>query len=210
MKWHSLKTVKSYSKWIQFSHILLFSPSCCTNMFFTAPALLLRFTFFCVGIFIGNFPEIRYFSSAFYRYFWVILDSVIFLRPWWQPWKRRIRTVFDSCPIWFYQKNSFLYTPAHIILIMECIHYRFDSVGCWKWKPHCIEELIWLQFWFHTMERQKPFRWDTLIKICSISLWIGREINPNYFRWRVISVMVEEHLGSQNIWPTGVKVSVLG
>ena len=52
---------------------------------FTAPALLLRFTFFCVGIFIGNLPETRYLLLAFYRYFKVILDSVIFLRSWWQP-----------------------------------------------------------------------------------------------------------------------------
>jgi len=55
-------------------------------VFFTAPALLLRFTFFCVGISIGNLPETRYFLLAFYRYFRVILDSVTFLRPWWQPW----------------------------------------------------------------------------------------------------------------------------
>ena len=87
IKWHSLHTVESYSKLIQFCHIPLFSPSCCTNMFFTAPALLLRFTFFCVAIFIGNLPKTRYLLLAFYRYFRVILDSVIFLRPWWQPWR---------------------------------------------------------------------------------------------------------------------------
>ena len=79
------RLLKVYLKWIQFCHILQFLPSCCKNMFFTAPALLLRFTFFCVGIFIGNLPETRYFLLAFYRYFRVILDSVIFLRPWWQP-----------------------------------------------------------------------------------------------------------------------------
>ena len=57
-------------------------------MFFAAPALLLRFTFFCVGIFIGDLPETRYLLLAFYRYFRVILEStVIFLRPWWQPCK---------------------------------------------------------------------------------------------------------------------------
>ena len=55
------------------------------KMFFTVPALLSRFTFFCVGIFIGNLPETRYILLAFHRYFRVILDSVIFLRPWWQP-----------------------------------------------------------------------------------------------------------------------------
>ena len=54
-------------------------------MFFTAPALLLRFTFFCVGIYIGNLPEARYFLLAFYRYFRVNSDSVRFLRPCWQP-----------------------------------------------------------------------------------------------------------------------------
>jgi len=77
--------VESYLKWIQFCHILLFLPSCCRNIFFTAPALLLRFTFFCVGIFIGNLPKTRYLLLAFYRYFRAILDSAIFLRPWWQP-----------------------------------------------------------------------------------------------------------------------------
>ena len=66
-------------------HTLLFCPPAVQICFFTAPALLLRFTFFCVGIFIGNLPETLYFLLAFYRYFRVILDSVTFLRTWWQP-----------------------------------------------------------------------------------------------------------------------------
>jgi len=55
-------------------------------MFFTASAVLLKFTFLCIGIFIGILPETRYFLLAFYRYFRENWDSVIFLRPWWQPW----------------------------------------------------------------------------------------------------------------------------
>jgi len=61
--------------------MLLFSPSCCTNMYFTALTVLLKFNFFCIGI----FPETWYFLLAFYRYFRETLDSVIFLRPRWQP-----------------------------------------------------------------------------------------------------------------------------
>ena len=38
-------------------------------MFFTAPALLLRFTLFCVGIYIDNLPETLYFLLECYRYF---------------------------------------------------------------------------------------------------------------------------------------------
>jgi len=86
MKWHSLYTLKSYFKCIKLCNILLFSPSCCTNVFFTAPAVLLKFTFLCIGIFIGILPETRYFLLAFYRYFRENLDSVTFLGPWWQPW----------------------------------------------------------------------------------------------------------------------------
>jgi len=87
MKWHSLYTLKSYFKCIKLCNILQFSPSCCTNVFFTAPAVLLKFTFLCIGIFIGILPETRYFLLAFYRYFRENLNSVIFLRPWWQPWE---------------------------------------------------------------------------------------------------------------------------
>ena len=42
-------------------------------------------TILCIGIFIGILPETRYFLLAFYRYFRENLDSVIFLRPRWQP-----------------------------------------------------------------------------------------------------------------------------
>ena len=52
-----------------------------SNMLFTAPAILLKFTFLCIGI----LPETRYFLLAFYWYFRENLDSVIFLRPRWQP-----------------------------------------------------------------------------------------------------------------------------
>ena len=44
-------------------------------------AVLLKSTFFCIGI----LPETLYFLLAFYRYFSETLDSVIFLRPRWQP-----------------------------------------------------------------------------------------------------------------------------
>ena len=71
-------------------------------MFSTAPALLLRFTFFCVGIFIGNLPESRYFLLAFYQYFRVISDLVIFLRPWWQP-------CWFSCRYWYWHLCCYRY-----------------------------------------------------------------------------------------------------
>ena len=74
-------------------------------MFFTAPALLLRFTFFCVCIYIGNLPETRYFLLAFYRYFRVILDSVRFLRPWWQPWTAEV-LASDRQALWTVFRSS--------------------------------------------------------------------------------------------------------
>ena len=58
------------------------------NYLFTLPAVFLKFTFFCIGISIGILPETRYFLLAFYRYFRENLDSVIFLRPRWQPCNR--------------------------------------------------------------------------------------------------------------------------
>ena len=63
----------------------VYSPSCCTNVCFTALTVLLKCNFFCIDIFFGILPETRYFSLAFYRYFRETLDLVIFLRPRWQP-----------------------------------------------------------------------------------------------------------------------------
>ena len=74
-------TVESYFKWIKLCNMLLFLSFCCTDMFFTTSALLLKLTLLCIGIFIGIFPETRHFLVAFYRYFRENLDSVIFLPP---------------------------------------------------------------------------------------------------------------------------------
>ena len=51
-----------------------------------APAILLKFTLLCIGIFIGIMPETLYFYWHFNLYFRGNLDSVIFLRFRWQPW----------------------------------------------------------------------------------------------------------------------------
>ena len=71
-------------------NLLLFSPSCSTNMFF------LQLLQYCWNspFFIGILPETQSFLLAFYRYFRENLDSVIFLRPRWQPW---IRILCELC-----------------------------------------------------------------------------------------------------------------
>ena len=48
-------------------------------------------------MFIGILPATRYFLLAFYWYFRGILVSVIFLRPWWQPWKTPILFLSIEC-----------------------------------------------------------------------------------------------------------------
>ena len=47
-------------------------------MFFTAPAVLFKFTSLCIVILISILLENRYFALAFYRYYRENLDSVIF------------------------------------------------------------------------------------------------------------------------------------
>ena len=93
-------------------------------MFFTAPALLLRFTFFCVAIFIGNLPKTRYLLLAFYRYFRVILDSVIFLRSWWQPcgWDFHLHPHISPGQVWVINSNFFLQLNL-------CVCYRENQFG---------------------------------------------------------------------------------
>ena len=65
IKWHSVLTVKSYFKWMRLCNKLLFSPSCWANMFFSAPAVLLKFTLLYISIFKGILPETQYLLRAF-------------------------------------------------------------------------------------------------------------------------------------------------
>ena len=62
-----------------------FRPPVVQICFFYSSRTIVKIHLFCVGISIGNLPETRYFLLAFYRYFRENSDSVIFLRPWWQP-----------------------------------------------------------------------------------------------------------------------------
>ena len=84
-----------------------------SNMLFTAPAILLKFTFLCIGI----LPETKYFLLAFYRYFRENLDLVIFLRPRWQPCNRLFLAPIAKSDPWPGQKckNS----PNSILLGLE-------------------------------------------------------------------------------------------
>ena len=77
-------------------------------MFFAALTVLLKFNFFCIGIFIGILPETRYLLLAFYRYFRETLDSVIFLRPRWQP-----------CICFTQSKVPFIGMMTHEILLVN-------------------------------------------------------------------------------------------
>ena len=62
--------------------------------------------------FVGILPETRYFLLAFYRYFRETLDSVIFLRPRWQPCKEILSSFVSAAT----QDGSPIDKPARLII----------------------------------------------------------------------------------------------
>ena len=115
IKWHSVLTVKSYFKWMRLCNKLLFSPSCWANMFFFSSCSVVEIHPVVYQYFQGYFARNSVFVKGIYQYFRKILNSVLSLRPCWQPWLLNFSeflleggAILNSCPQGIGYVNSYL------------------------------------------------------------------------------------------------------